>query len=359
MPATDADWQGLPSRVLGRTDRGSEFFGYDSTYLEKDKPKTLVEFEKVAAEEGVQRVEASPRDGNKGNGICERHHRTIFDIASGFLRQSHVSPLFWVEAYRYATLLYNSMTTSHTGQYSPHELVFGKRPRFDRIRVFGCDMYEHLADLPKVPGGVKARKGYFFGLPEDSPTGYLMYDINAAVVRTVYSATFDESFRRRLAGIKVYDTAREIYGLRKRSGKHGAVVNHDLVFSEPDDPLTIGIVRRQLAEVSQSEALRGVDKRVAKSGKEKESVVPTPKVSEIRTKIDMDSMGELDGMEGEDFIDLRVAKFFKDELFYGTVTEYLPPLEADEYPLWKIKYDDGDGEGLRILLVVVEVVSGR
>ena len=223
MPATDADWQGLPSRVLGRTDRGSEFFGYDSTYLEKDKPKTLVEFEKVAAEEGVQRVEASPRDGNKGNGICERHHRTIFDIASGFLRQSHVSPLFWVEAYRYATLLYNSMTTSHTGQYSPHELVYGKRPWFDRIRVFGCDMYEHLADLPKVPGGVKARKGYFFGLPEDSPTGYLMYDINAAVVRTVYSATFDESFRRRLAGIKVYDTAREIYGLRKRSGKHGAV----------------------------------------------------------------------------------------------------------------------------------------
>ena len=64
----------------------------------------------------------------------------------------------------------------------------------------------------KVPGGVKARKGYFFGLPEDSPTGYLMYDINAAVVRTVYSATFDESFRRRLAGIKVYDTAREMYG---------------------------------------------------------------------------------------------------------------------------------------------------
>ena len=51
VPATDADWQGLPSRVLGRTDRGSEFFGYDSTYLEMDKPKTLVEFEKVAAEE--------------------------------------------------------------------------------------------------------------------------------------------------------------------------------------------------------------------------------------------------------------------------------------------------------------------
>ena len=111
------------------------------------------------------------------------------------------------------------MTTSHTGQYSPYELVFGKRPRFDRIRVFGCDMYEHMADLPKFPGGLRARKGYFFGLPEDSPTAYLMYDVNDAVIRTAYSATFDESFRRRLAGIKVYDSAREIYGLRRCSGK--------------------------------------------------------------------------------------------------------------------------------------------
>ena len=86
-------WVRARGYVVGtiRADRGSEYFGYDSTYLEKDKPKTLVEFERAAVEEGVLKVEASPRDGNKGNGICERHHRTIFDIASGFLRQSHVS----------------------------------------------------------------------------------------------------------------------------------------------------------------------------------------------------------------------------------------------------------------------------
>ena len=37
----------------------------------------------------------------------------------------------------------------------------------------------------------------------------------------------------------------------------------------------------------------------------------------------------LQGMEGDEFVDLRVAKFFKSELYYGTATEYLPPLEAD------------------------------
>ena len=327
-----------------RTDRGSEYFGYDSTYLENDKPKTLVEFERVAREFDVEKVEASPRDGNKGNGICERHHRTIFEIASGFLRQSHISPLFWVEAYRYATLIYNSMTTSHTGQYSPYELVFGRRPRFDRIRVFGCDMYEHLADLPKVPGGLRARKGYFFGLPEDSPTGYLMYDINDGVVRTVYSATFDESFRRRLAGIKVYDTAREIYGLRRCSGKRGSVVNHDLVFSEPDDPFTVGIVRRQLAQMSQGEELKGACEGVERSKEDDGQKSSSSEKKRTKTVINTDSVGEFESMEGEEFVDLRVAKYFKRELYYGSVTKYLPPVEADDYPLWKIGYDDGDAE---------------
>ena len=85
-----------------------------------------------------------------------------------------MSPLFWVEAYKYAEFLYSRMTTSQTGEFTPYELVLGKRQRFDRVKVFGCDMYEHLDHLPKVLGGTKPRKGFFLGLPEDSPSGYLM-----------------------------------------------------------------------------------------------------------------------------------------------------------------------------------------
>ena len=56
------------------------------------------------------------------------------------------------------------------------------------------------------------------------------------------------------------------------------MVNHDLVLSEPDDTLTIGIVRRQLAEVSQSEAW-GVSKALEKSAKDKDPAVSSSKVS--------------------------------------------------------------------------------
>ena len=68
--------------------------------------------------------------------------------------------------------------------------------------MFGCDMFERLDGLPKVPGGVNARKGFFLGIPDDAPSGYLMFDIDAGVVRTVFSASFDESIVRRLCGIK-------------------------------------------------------------------------------------------------------------------------------------------------------------
>ena len=92
-------------------------------------------------------------------------------------------------------------------------------------------MYEHLDGLAKVPGGTKARKGFFLGIPSGSPSGYLMYDTNAGVVRTVFSATFDESFVRRPCGIRVYDQARAIDNAKRR-GKglgHKQVVASGLV----------------------------------------------------------------------------------------------------------------------------------
>ena len=69
---------------LIRADRGSEYFGLDEEYAQKDSDKTFTEFERVADEHDVI-VEASHRDGSTGNGLVERYHRTIFEIASSFL----------------------------------------------------------------------------------------------------------------------------------------------------------------------------------------------------------------------------------------------------------------------------------
>ena len=102
--------------------------------------------------------------------------------------------------------------------------------------MFGCDIYEHIGDQVKVPGGTRARKGHFMGIPEDSPAGFLMYDIKDGIIRTVYSATFDGGFVRRRCGLGVYDKAREIYSNKSR--KNVDIVTSDLLFTYEDDPFT-------------------------------------------------------------------------------------------------------------------------
>ena len=311
---------------LIRTDRGSEYFGNDTKHVQKGDEKNFVEFEKVAnAPEWGCRVEAGPRDGSKGNAIVERYHRTIFEIASSFLLNSHASPLFWVEAYRYAEYLHNRMVTGHTGEFTPHEMVYRKRPRFDRMRVFGSDMYEHIGGLPKVPGGTRARKGYFMGIPEDSPTGYLMYDIKAGIIRTVYAATFDESFVRRRFGLAVYDRAREIYS---RQSTTSDVMHDELLFTHDDDPFLYDIVRAQLdvdAAIGEGEGLEASSPSLVTA----DEVSPGGKTKYV----------------GE-----SVCKMFKNpdtgsmQRYTGEVEEYKPGNTADEVDLWEIKFSDGDVE---------------
>ena len=345
---------------LIRTDRGSEYFGNDNTHTQKGDLKNFVEFEKVAASpEWGCRVEAGPRDGSKGNGIVERYHRTVFEIASSFLLQAHMSPLFWPEAYRYAELMYNRMTTVHTGEFSPYELVYRRRPRFDRIRVFGCDIYEHIGDQVKVPGGTRARKGYFMGIPEDSPAGFLMYDIKDGIIRTVYSATFDESFVRRRCGLGVYDKAREIYSNKSR--KNVDIVTSDLLFTYEDDPFTYDILRSHLDTTYIKETnIPDQTFKVVNSAKPKVNMIPSSPANKPRKIVKLNSKPKpkvktqpqkTETFDGDDVIGRDVAKLFKKEdgsgqrvPFFGEVTAFISPEAPDDEDLWRVEFDDGDGE---------------
>ena len=307
-----------------------------------------------------------------------------------------MSPLFWVEAYRYAETLYNKMSTNHTDTFSPHELVYRHRPRFDRVKVFGCDVYEHV-DRAKLPGGTKARKGYFMGVPGDSPAGFLMYDINAGAMRTMFSATFDESLVRRGCNIRVYDKAREILTLKKKCTPpdKSKVVVEELVFGEPDDELVCGIVRNQFdnleeasenkdeklvadenqgkaetaedVEITQESAMVSDDtdlkegRRVEKNrdaqepshhekGRARKKREYSSKYghnrvtrTSTRRKAMEAELAELEDMGGDDILGRRAKNdVFNKGVFYGTVTEYVKNDEPGEEDFWQVTYEDED-----------------
>jgi len=49
----------------------------------------------------------------------------------------------------------------------------------------------------------------------------------------------------------------------------------------------------------------------------------------------------------QSYVGRRVAKYFDTELYYGSVREYTPPDQNEDFvDLWNILYDDGDFEDL-------------
>mgnify|MGYP001502934311 FL=1 len=76
------------------------------------------EFEKICLREDITFTQAQ-KDGSKINGIVERFHRTVGEMANAFLYHGRMSPIFWEFAYRYSNWIYNRLV--HSG------LVTGKR----------------------------------------------------------------------------------------------------------------------------------------------------------------------------------------------------------------------------------------
>ena len=191
-----------------RTDMGSEYYVSPSnTPAGGETP--LSQFSTICKRHKI-RHRVTPPNKSSLNGIVERHHRTIHEAANSYLYQARLSTAFWVYAVQHANYVKNRISHTRLGpKLTPFEIVHRRRPRYDRIKVFGADMFEYIPGQAKVPGGNKARKLIYIGVPENSDTGYLGFDPETRTVRVVYDVTFDESFATRASHLRHFDRARQ------------------------------------------------------------------------------------------------------------------------------------------------------
>jgi hypothetical protein len=70
------------------------------------------------------------------NGLIERKHRHIVDIALTLISQSSLPLSFWPYAFNTAMLLINRLPSSIPNRNSPWELLFKTRPSYESLCTF-------------------------------------------------------------------------------------------------------------------------------------------------------------------------------------------------------------------------------
>lgn len=78
------------------------------------------------------------------NGLAERKNRHLIETAITLLRRASLHEKFWTHACAIAAYLINRMPCPKQSFKSPFELLYGKAPSLEHLRIFGCACYPNL-----------------------------------------------------------------------------------------------------------------------------------------------------------------------------------------------------------------------
>ena len=97
-------------------------------------------------------------------------------MARALLFQASLPIRFWGECVLTAAYLINYTPTKLHKLKSPYEILFGKRPSYTHLRVFGCLCYVHTHDRIRDKFDARATKCVFLGYPHGKK-GWRVFDL--------------------------------------------------------------------------------------------------------------------------------------------------------------------------------------
>jgi transposase InsO family protein len=153
----------MKSIKILRSDNGGE-------YMSKD-------FDNFLKSKGIEKqlsVAYTPQQ----NGVAERMNRTIVESARTMMIHANLSKSYWGYAVMNAVYVRNRCISRVLDGKSAFEIVEGKTPDLENLRVFGCVCYTHVPDEKRKKLDSKAEECIFLGLSNVS---------KACIVQDVFS----------------------------------------------------------------------------------------------------------------------------------------------------------------------------
>ena len=148
-------------------------------------------FQSFCSSHGILHQFTCPHTSQQ-NGVSERKHRHIVDMALCLISHSSLLYTYWPYAFSTAVYLINRLPSVIRNYVSPWEILFRNSPDYKSFKIFGCACYPLLRPYNSHKFRLRSTQCVFLGYASNAK-GYLCLDQNTNRLYTSRHVIFDEN----------------------------------------------------------------------------------------------------------------------------------------------------------------------
>ncbi|KAL3355455.1 hypothetical protein AABB24_019499 [Solanum stoloniferum] len=160
-----------------RTDNGLEFVNKETTVFLQEK--------------GIIHQKTCPYTPQQ-NGVVERKHKYLLEVARSLLYQSKLPMRYWGKCILTATYIVNRLPSTVIQNKTHFEVLYQKQPTYSHLRSFGCLCFPSTLKTHRDKFEPRSTPHVFIGYPFNTK-GYKVLDLTTKKVHISRDVLFHEN----------------------------------------------------------------------------------------------------------------------------------------------------------------------